>query len=62
MNSISLKLQGMSCASCAISIEKEVSKLSGVISSQVNYAFELGTFKVESRDIEIEIKAKIVEL
>lgn len=47
MSTINLKLSGMSCASCANSIEKEVSKITGVTTSQVNFATETGKFEFE---------------
>lgn len=41
-----LKIEGMSCASCANLIEREVSQLGGIKSSNVNYAVESGTFTI----------------
>ena len=38
--SIDIPIIGMDCASCALTIEKEVNKLSGIKSSHVNYASE----------------------
>lgn len=46
MKEIDLKLTGMSCASCALSIEKEVLNLAGVAKSTVNFATETGHFEV----------------
>lgn len=61
---INLKIEGMSCASCANLIEREVAKLEGVKHSQVNYAMETATFEIEdSTDSSLsQIQAKIVEL
>jgi Cu+-exporting ATPase len=40
---ISLKISGMSCASCAVSIEKALKRLDGVKSANVNFATERAT-------------------
>jgi len=40
---ISLKITGMSCASCAVTIEKALKKLEGVKSANVNFATERAT-------------------
>jgi heavy metal translocating P-type ATPase len=62
MKTISLKIGGMSCASCANTIEKEVAKLDGVKSSSVNYAVESGQFEIESEELETTLKEKISAL
>ncbi len=65
MKEIRYHIQGMSCASCAASIEKEVSTLEGVGSASVNYAMETGSFQVqEDRGVQLEkdIQSKIKEL
>ena len=46
MKTLSLKIGGMNCASCASTIEAEVKKISGVQSSRVNYAVEVGRFEI----------------
>ncbi|MFG1492873.1 heavy metal translocating P-type ATPase [Halobacteriovorax sp. ZH4_bin.1] len=61
-NSVNLKISGMSCASCAASIESEVSKIDGVKLSSVNYAIESGHFEYENKDVLTDIEKKIVEL
>src|SRR5258708_24415132 len=38
-----LALEGMTCASCAMRIEKGLKKVPGVLDAQVNLATELGT-------------------
>ncbi|MFT8362837.1 MAG: heavy metal translocating P-type ATPase [Sporolactobacillus sp.] len=40
---LELAIQGMTCASCAARIEKGLSRLNGIVSSQVNLATETGT-------------------
>lgn len=60
---LSLKIGGMSCASCANSIERGVSEIPGVKKSHVNYAIEMGTFELNSsQDLEKKVKEKIKEL
>jgi len=50
---ISLKIAGMSCASCAATIEKALRKLEGVKSAHVNFATERATVKYDSSLISI---------
>ncbi len=59
---IQLKIEGMSCASCANLIEREVGKLAGVKNSVVNYAVESGTFVVDGPERQEEVMSKIQEL
>lgn len=40
---VSLLIQGMHCASCAVNIQKELSKQSGVVEANVNFATEKAT-------------------
>jgi len=40
MKSLSLKLQGMSCAACASTIEKALNQTPGVVDGQVNFGAE----------------------
>ncbi|MCO4795308.1 MAG: cadmium-translocating P-type ATPase [Bacteriovoracaceae bacterium] len=53
MKDITLKIDGMTCASCALNIEKALKKIDGVENSSVNFATESGTFSVKD-DIETE--------
>jgi Cu+-exporting ATPase len=62
METISLKVGGMSCASCASSIEKEVASLDGVISSSVNFAVETGKFEVQDNNVRDKVVEKIKSL
>lgn len=62
METISLKVGGMSCASCASSIEKEVASLDGVISSSVNFAVETGKFEVQDNKVRDKVIEKIKSL
>lgn len=47
MKDLSLKIEGMTCSSCALNIEKAMKNVEGVESSIVNFATESGTFKVD---------------
>ena len=62
MEILNFKIGGMSCASCAATIEKEVRKIEGVESSSVNYAVESGNFEINSSNLKDKIKKKIVSL
>ena len=62
MKSFSVKINGMSCASCANSIEKEVEALDGVSSASVNFAVESGRFEIAEDSLEIIIEEKIKAL
>lgn len=62
METISVKIKGMTCASCASSIEKGILSLEGVSNSSVNFAVETGTFEIESVKIVEEIEKKIKSL
>ncbi len=55
-----LKITGMSCAACAASIERSVAKVSGVVSSQVNFATEELTV-FSANDIRIQQVIHAVE-
>jgi Cu+-exporting ATPase len=57
-----VKISGMSCASCALTIETNVLKIRGVDSSSVNFAVESGAFKIQNEEIKKEINIKIKEL
>ena len=54
MNSLSLKIDGMNCASCANNIEKEISKISGVSQARVNFATSTGFFEFEQEPSRIK--------
>lgn len=52
----------MSCAGCALTIEKEVSRLEGVQSCEVNFALERVAFQLEDEKALASIQSKIKEL
>ncbi len=62
MESLSLKIKGMSCASCANSIEKELKKIDGLEKNSVSFATELGYFEFSKPNIEKKIKLTLKEL
>lgn len=55
-------IEGMSCASCAQSVEKATSKLSGVVKSSVNLATEKMTIEYDGEQLgEAEIKQAVAD-
>ncbi|MBL7159762.1 copper-translocating P-type ATPase [Candidatus Microgenomates bacterium] len=54
MKKIILKIQGMHCASCAISIESALKKEAGVKSANVNYASEKASLEFEPQKISLK--------
>lgn len=62
MKTINIKINGMSCSSCANTIERETSKLDGVLSASVNFAVESGKFDVEDENVKEKIFNVINEL
>jgi P-type Cu+ transporter len=60
MKNVNLKIEGMTCASCALNIEKALSKIEGVKASTVNFATESGTFEV-SDDLSTEVIISSIE-
>src|SRR3990172_7521312 len=58
---IILPLKGMTCASCAATIEKSLSKLSGVIQANVNLASEKATVEYLAGQVSVADFKKAVE-
>jgi Cu+-exporting ATPase len=58
---VDLVLEGMSCASCAIRIEKGLKKVPGVIDAQVNLATERGTVTYDPTQASIDQMLQKVE-
>ncbi len=54
----SLKIEGMSCAACALKIEKNISKIPGVKTANVNFATEKATVEY---DDELLVKDQLEE-
>ncbi len=62
METINFKIQGMSCAGCASTIEREVGNLNGVTRSSVNFAVESAEFEVNDITLKESIIDKIKSL
>lgn len=58
---IALKISGMSCASCAINIERLIKKEKGIISAGINFASEKGYFEFNEKIIKKEKIKEIIE-
>ncbi|MEG4235579.1 heavy metal translocating P-type ATPase [Microcoleus sp. Pol11C3] len=54
MDNLTLKLRGMSCASCAASIEQAIQSVSGVIECHVNFGMEQATIQYDSKQTNLE--------
>ncbi|MBF2014835.1 MAG: copper-translocating P-type ATPase [Rivularia sp. T60_A2020_040] len=54
MDTITLKLRGMSCASCANNIEKAINSVSGVSECNVNFGAEQATVKYNPQKTDIK--------
>lgn len=59
--SIALKIEGMTCASCAKAVERVTSKLEGVAEANVNYATEKLSISYEPSQVKISDIKKAVE-
>lgn len=60
---VTYKVEGMSCAACATSIEKALNKMNGVENAVVNFAAETVTFSYDAQLVRMsEIKAKLAKL
>ena len=62
MSEVSFKVDGMSCAGCALTIEKEISRLDGVIQCDVNFALERASFQIEDDVVMVLIDSKLKDL
>jgi P-type Cu+ transporter len=60
MEDLNLKLQGMSCASCANSIEKAILNVPGVVESNVNFSIDRATIRYDPQQTRIDIITKAV--
>src|SRR5260221_11396054 len=61
-NRATLALEGMSCASCAMRIEKGLKKLPGIKDASVNFATEQATVTYDPAQIGVEQMVKKVEV
>jgi P-type Cu+ transporter len=62
MDTVTLKLRGMSCASCANSIDSAIQNTRGVISSNVNFALEQVTVTYDAEKTNPTIIQQAVEV
>ena len=60
MENINLKIVGMHCASCAVNIEKSISKQPGVRSASVNYANNSAQVEFDDKQINLSQISKAV--
>jgi len=58
---ISLQVKGMSCASCAQSIEKALKNTKGVMEANVNFATEKATISFDPERVSLEKLKEVVE-
>ncbi len=56
-----LKISGMTCASCALRVEKGLNNLDGVVEATVNFAAEKGTVKYYPSQVSMEEFKKSIE-
>ncbi|KJH71265.1 heavy metal translocating P-type ATPase [Aliterella atlantica] len=54
METLTLKLRGMSCASCAKSIERAIREVPGVVESNVNFGIEQATISYNPKQTNLE--------
>ncbi|PIU14432.1 MAG: heavy metal translocating P-type ATPase [Hadesarchaea archaeon CG08_land_8_20_14_0_20_51_8] len=60
--SVTLEIEGMDCAHCAIAIEKSLGKLEGVIEASVSFATEKAIVEYDAQRVSIEkIKQAVVD-
>ncbi|PRX19236.1 Cu+-exporting ATPase [Orenia metallireducens] len=61
LQKLSLKIVGMSCSSCANTIQKKLNSLDGIIDANINIATEKGQVKYDDSKIDVESILKGVE-
>ncbi|MBP5973033.1 copper-translocating P-type ATPase [Brasilonema sp. CT11] len=61
MDTLTLKLRGMSCASCARNVEQAILSVPGVIDSNVNFGTEQASVKYDPRKTSLEKIQQAVE-
>jgi P-type Cu+ transporter len=60
MEELNLKLQGMSCATCANNIEKAILNVPGVLAGNVNFSLESATVRYDPQQTNLNIICKAV--
>ncbi len=58
---LSLKIGGMTCTSCAQTIEKNLNKKKGVMKAAVNFASQTAMVSYDSALVEVEDVEKVIE-
>ena len=61
VDKISLPVEGMTCASCVLRVEKSIAKIEGVTDVAVNLATEKATFNIDKSKTGIDEIKKVVE-
>jgi len=61
INSVSLPVQGMTCASCVARVEKSISKINGIKNVSVNLATEKVSFEIDTEAAALEQVKETVE-
>lgn len=59
--SVTLKISGMHCTSCALNIDDEMEELPGVISSRTNYAKSQTVVEYDSQIAKVKDLEKVIE-
>ncbi|XEC97354.1 heavy metal translocating P-type ATPase [Paenibacillus tarimensis] len=59
--SVDLQLVGMTCAACAVKIEKALTKLQGVMTATVNFAMETAHVEYNPADVSVSDMLKRIE-
>lgn len=54
MKKVTLKIEGMHCASCAINIDGDLEEKNGVIASNTNYAKQESTVEFDESNVKLE--------
>ncbi len=60
METLTLKLRGMSCAACASRIEQAIKDINGVVECNVNFALDQATIRYNPQKTQLEIIQKAV--
>jgi len=53
-NKITLPVTGMTCANCAMNIERTVKKLNGISDAQVNFAAEQAAISFDAAQLSVK--------
>jgi periplasmic mercuric ion binding protein len=61
IKTITLKVTGMTCAGCSISLQKEIKSVEGVIENDVKYPGDIAIIKYDSTKITIDELVKVIE-